>query len=62
MNDVLQRRCPPPVGVFEASLSVYDSGYSGTCILVGDDHLPGTLPSFEHVYFLEHLQKYYYVV
>ncbi len=36
----------------EGSLVVFDSGYSGVCILVGDDHLPGKLPACKQRYFL----------
>jgi len=39
---------------FEGSLIVF---YSGVCIFLGDEHLPGMLPACKHLYFLEHLQN-----
>ncbi len=55
--------CPPASiapnsRCFEGLLLVFDSGYSGVCILVGDDHLPGMLPACKQLYFLEHLQNH----
>jgi hypothetical protein len=43
---------------FEGLLLVFDSGYSGVCIFVADDHLPGMLPACKQLYFLEHLQNH----
>ncbi len=43
---------------FEGFLLVFDSGDSGVCILVADDHLPGMLPACKQLYFLEHLQNH----
>ncbi len=43
---------------FEGLLLVFDSDYSGVCILVAHDHLPGMLPACKQLYFLEHLQNH----
>jgi hypothetical protein len=37
---------------FVGSLIVFDSGFSGVCILVADDRLPGKLPAFKQHYIL----------
>ncbi len=43
---------------FEGMLLVFDSDYSGVCILTADDHLPGMLPARKQLYFLGHLQNH----
>jgi len=43
---------------FEGMLLVFDSDYSGVCILTADDHLLGMLPARKQLYFLGHLQNH----
>jgi hypothetical protein len=57
-----ERRTPASIApnsrCFEGLLLVFDSGYSGVCILVADVHLPGMLPACKQLYFPEHLQNH----
>ncbi len=57
LSPVRNERCTPAsiapnARCLEGLLLVFDSGYSGFCIL------PGMLPACKQLYFLEHLQNY----
>jgi hypothetical protein len=56
LSIVLNFRC------FEGSLVVFDSGYCGACILVGDVYLPGIIPGCKQLYFLENQQNRNYLL
>jgi len=63
LSPLRNERCTPASKApnsrcFEGLLLAFDSGYSGVCILVADDHLPGMLPACKQLYFLEHLRNH----